>query len=430
MVDVTYDGNNPSSYDAEGRPVTVNSISVLYDALNRPLEMNQGGTYTQTVYSPTGEKFAFMNGSTVQKYFVPFVGGVQAVYNGSGLQYFRQPDWLGSVRWATAANGSVYYDGAYAPFGENYAEMGTHDRSFTGQTQDTVVGSYDFLFRQYRDQAGRWQVPDPAGLAAVDINNPQTWNRYAYVINNPLSYVDPLGLKLPVCSDERHCAYSYTDAGALLSWGSLMSADFWGREGNDSTTLNSVYYSLNFGGGGSGPSNPGASVCNSIPSGGTTVQVPLSTSPQAGTIGFQFNGQGNLIGLGISLTTTTPVSMGNVSVPANTVAGFTLLSPGTVQFGFNNPVQVGSGVAQAYVQTLTFSGGKYTSATGALAPFGIPLGSSNGSSSLLPWILNGNAPFSSSVSSQANQFGNLLTGLATLVSKSVSCQSLFGGHKG
>ena len=39
-------------------------------------------------------------------------------------------------------------------------------------------------------------VPDPAGLAAVDITNPQTWNRYAYVANNPLNAIDPLGLYL------------------------------------------------------------------------------------------------------------------------------------------------------------------------------------------------------------------------------------------
>jgi len=40
----------------------------------------------------------------------------------------------------------------------------------------------------------RWISPDPAGLGAVDPSNPQTWNRYAYVGNNPLSNVDPLGL--------------------------------------------------------------------------------------------------------------------------------------------------------------------------------------------------------------------------------------------
>jgi hypothetical protein len=41
---------------------------------------------------------------------------------------------------------------------------------------------------------GRWLVPDPAGMAAVDLSNPQTWNRYAYVANNPLNNVDPVGL--------------------------------------------------------------------------------------------------------------------------------------------------------------------------------------------------------------------------------------------
>ncbi|MGC2108326.1 MAG: RHS repeat-associated core domain-containing protein, partial [Candidatus Korobacteraceae bacterium] len=77
---------------------------------------------------------------------------------------------------------------------ENYAGVGTVDRSFTGQNEDSVSNILDFPFRQYTSTQGRWMVPDPAGLAAVDITNPQTWNRYAYVANNPLNATDPLGL--------------------------------------------------------------------------------------------------------------------------------------------------------------------------------------------------------------------------------------------
>ena len=152
------------------------------------------------VYSPSGQKFAFMNGSTVQSYVVPLVGGMQAVYNSSGLEYYRHADWLGSSWFASTPSGGVYADQAYAPFGETFAlrqgYTGLFD--FTGQTQDTLSGYQDFLFRQYSPVEGRWLVPDPAGLAAVDITNPQTWNRYAYVMNNPLAYYDPLGLKCGV----------------------------------------------------------------------------------------------------------------------------------------------------------------------------------------------------------------------------------------
>jgi RHS repeat-associated protein len=87
----------------------------------------------------------------------------------------------------------MYFDTAYAPFGEPYAQSGTADLSFTGKRQDTVAGLYDFPAREYSYQ-GRWPSPDPAGLAAVDISNPQSWNRYAYVMNDPMDYVDPLGL--------------------------------------------------------------------------------------------------------------------------------------------------------------------------------------------------------------------------------------------
>jgi RHS repeat-associated protein len=127
-----------------------------------------------------------MNGQTLKTYIVPLAGGVQSVYNASGFQYVRHSDWLGSSRLQLTWTGTLYGDRAYAPFGETYVETGAADRSFTGQTQDVIAGPtgiYDFLFRQQASSEGRWLVPDPAGLAAVDITNPQTWNRYAYVGN-------------------------------------------------------------------------------------------------------------------------------------------------------------------------------------------------------------------------------------------------------
>ena len=41
---------------------------------------------------------------------------------------------------------------------------------------------------------GRWISPDSAGLGAVDLTNPQSLNRYAYVLNNPTTLTHPSGL--------------------------------------------------------------------------------------------------------------------------------------------------------------------------------------------------------------------------------------------
>jgi RHS repeat-associated protein len=41
---------------------------------------------------------------------------------------------------------------------------------------------------------GRWFSPDPIGRAAVKLDDPQTWNMYAYARNNPTTFTDPTGL--------------------------------------------------------------------------------------------------------------------------------------------------------------------------------------------------------------------------------------------
>jgi hypothetical protein len=98
---------------------------------------------------------------TLQQAFVPLVGGAEAVYTPSGLAWYRHPDWLGSSRLASTPSRSVYYDGAYAPYGESYAESGTPDHSSTGQNQDVApTGQYPLY-----DFFGGWR-PDESGRSA------------------------------------------------------------------------------------------------------------------------------------------------------------------------------------------------------------------------------------------------------------------------
>ena len=194
---VTNDFLHVYSWDANGRPVTIDSVTVTYDALGRAVEMDAGGYYSQIVYTPTGDKLALMTGQTLLRAFVPLPGGATAVYTSSGLDHYRHSDWLGSARLGTTPGQTVYSDVAYAPYGETYAQSGQTDFSFTGMNEDVEQNAnpatlYDFPAREYGIQ-GRWPSPDPLGLGAVSVDDPQSWNRYAYVENSPLSFTDPSG---------------------------------------------------------------------------------------------------------------------------------------------------------------------------------------------------------------------------------------------
>jgi RHS repeat-associated protein len=143
--------------------------------------------------------------------------------------------------WATrlastpTAPTSAYTDVEYAPFGEAYGLVGNSDLNFTGQNQDTLpspsVGEYDFLFREYNPQQGRWISPDPAGMGAANVANPQTWNRYAYVANGPLNAVDSSGLLLSDCQSCNFFNDALSAVNQQINWSvDAQTAAFFGNE--------------------------------------------------------------------------------------------------------------------------------------------------------------------------------------------------------
>ena len=200
--DPTNDCEHQYTWNADNRPTTIDtSNSYTYDALGRLVELVYTGGNTEYLYSPTGQSIALMNGQALQKAMFRLPGGGTAIYkNGTPpLNHYRHGDWLGSARLSTTPSQTLYYDVAYAPFGETYSPLigsgGNTSVAFGGQGKDTTTDLYPFLFRQYNSIQSRWVWPDPSGLGAVSMENPQSWNRYAYVGNGPLNTVDPSGLR-------------------------------------------------------------------------------------------------------------------------------------------------------------------------------------------------------------------------------------------
>lgn len=63
----------------------------------------------------------------------------------------------------------------------------------TGKERDSESQLDYFGARYYSNGIGRFQTVDPVSGTALHVVNPQRWNQYAYVVNNPLFYVDPDG---------------------------------------------------------------------------------------------------------------------------------------------------------------------------------------------------------------------------------------------
>jgi len=110
-----------------------------------------------------------------------------------GYTTYLHNDLLGSPTFATDASGSIIWAENYRPYGEkliNSPASSDNDIWFTGQLHDDESGLTYMGARYYDPYIGRFMAMDPAGF---DINEVESFNRYAYANNNPYKYVDPNG---------------------------------------------------------------------------------------------------------------------------------------------------------------------------------------------------------------------------------------------
>jgi RHS repeat-associated protein len=100
-------------------------------------------------------------------------------------------DAVGSVRVVFDASGSVAARMDYSPFGQELAtRTGLPSRTYAGLFQDGESGLDQADVRSYQVRSARFTNIDPVKGSP---DRPQSWNRYSYSLNNPLTLVDPSG---------------------------------------------------------------------------------------------------------------------------------------------------------------------------------------------------------------------------------------------
>jgi RHS repeat-associated protein len=202
----------PLTYDAEGRISSANGYQYVYDALGQRVAKYSNGSITNAyLYDLSGHMVTELNSSFVPDREEFFLGGRHLATNlpSSSTITYVLSDWIGTERARAASAGTLCQTIISQPFGDNQQASGNCNPTsafYTGKERDAESGLDYFGARYYSSNMGRFSSPDPSGLASVNPANPQSWNLYSYVLNNPLINVDPTGLD---------CVY-YNDAGTGL----------------------------------------------------------------------------------------------------------------------------------------------------------------------------------------------------------------------
>jgi RHS repeat-associated protein len=252
-----------TKYDIAG---SSNDKYIAYNAFNQPTKIVIGTSLTDTTpvakdefaYGPNGQRFARKTqwqegGSTITEE-VSYVGAVEIIADDSDPDIqtitktrlsanvmhvkmegsttdeffeYAHRDHLGSIEVVTDDNGNALDNLAFEPFGSRKNKDWTANissaeldalldldwghtrkvRGFTGHEHLDRTGFIHMNGRVYDPVLGRFLSPDPIVQAPIFS---QSWNRYSYVWNSPLSYTDPTGFCGDKANGEPPCE-SYDD---------------------------------------------------------------------------------------------------------------------------------------------------------------------------------------------------------------------------
>ena len=203
-------------YDANGNLTSMPMLTMSYNVENRLVQATDTTNGTdQYGYDPAGRRvwkhqgdfdyvsFYSVDGTVLGTYLDTGAGfgygeGGLNVYFAGKLVAMRMYSWAGGVAAHEDRLGSVARRGStnrkYFPYGEEPTTTAQNETKFGTYFRDQTTALDYAQNRYYARTIARFTAPDPY-LASGGPADPQSWNRYAYVENDPVNFNDPSGLE-------------------------------------------------------------------------------------------------------------------------------------------------------------------------------------------------------------------------------------------
>lgn len=198
-------------YDANGNLISGDGKYYEYDDANKLVRVRHGdangAVIAEYFYDYNGQRIKKVengvttyyvgkhyeevrDGADIKKTDYYFANGERVAKKDlAGNVYYYHSDHLGGTNVITNSSGNLVERIKYYPFGE-IREGENEKYSFTGKEKDKLTDIYYFEARYYNPEFKHFTQADTVSLNLYD---PQDLNRYAYVRNNPLRFVDPTG---------------------------------------------------------------------------------------------------------------------------------------------------------------------------------------------------------------------------------------------
>jgi RHS repeat-associated protein len=196
---LTNDGYQSYTYDATGQQTYASGTTLTqsYDGDGLRVKKVESGTTTYYLRSSLlgGQVISELgSGGSLQRGYVYFGNQMLAIQQNNQVSWVHQDHVTKSQR-VTNSSGTVTSTIDLDPWGgetSRSSNQAFQPHRYTTYERDGN-GSDEAMMRRYAGKWHRFTQPDPYD-GSYDLTNPQSFNRYAYVQNDPVNFIDPLGL--------------------------------------------------------------------------------------------------------------------------------------------------------------------------------------------------------------------------------------------